>query len=78
MEKVILSEVQKLIEVLMAKEGQGPNRSQSAVLGQAVSVSVVNSIWTILTGQHIEHGDQTVKEIVQGINGEIEDFLVWE
>ena len=61
MEDVILYEVQKLEKVLSEKA-----KNSSTSLSQSLSVSVVNSIWSILTGETIPHGDSTVKEIVQG------------
>ena len=41
-------------------------RKSSERLGHALSVSVVNSLWTILTGTKIPHGDSAVEEIVSG------------
>nr|APH81375.1 cytochrome P450 CYP3033A1 [Tigriopus kingsejongensis] len=64
MEDVILEEVFKMIQVLRADE-------DSMSLNQVLSVGVVNSLWTILTGQKLSHGDQTVMKIVTGTD----DFI---
>lgn len=69
MDSVILEEVEKLSNVLNQKQGHGHNNrklSHSTSLSQALSVAVVNSIWTILTGEKIPHGDTVVHEIVEG------------
>lgn len=41
-------------------------KKSSTSLNHNLSVGVVNSIWTILTGQKIGHGDQRVNDIVSG------------
>lgn len=61
MEEVIQDEVTKFTQVLAQAQ---ENNSTSLV--QSLSVSVVNSIWTILTGEKIPHGDNNIKEIVEG------------
>ena len=61
MEDVIMSEVQKLGSLL-----SNDSKNDSTSLVQSLSVSVVNSIWTILTGEKISHGDKTVRDIVTG------------
>ena len=48
-------------------------KNSSVRLGHALSVSVVNSLWTILTGTKIPHGDSAVEEIVSG-SGEKTDI----
>ena len=67
MERVISEEIDKLCQVLREKgrEGKGEDDT-SLALSQLLSVSVVNSIWTLITGQKIRHGDTTVNEIVRG------------
>ncbi len=62
MERVIHDEIDKLVKEVMKND----RNSNSATLCQLLSVSVVNSIWTILTGEKIPHGDATVSEIVKG------------
>lgn len=56
-----MNEVNKLASVLAQHR-----ENSSTNLVQSLSVSVVNSIWTILTGEKIPHGDKTVREIVSG------------
>lgn len=69
MEKVIAAEIDKLCDVLGSGR-RGTSATSSAAgatsLSQLLSVSVVNSIWTILTGEKISHGDTTVNEIIRG------------
>ncbi|TRY81001.1 hypothetical protein TCAL_13811 [Tigriopus californicus] len=59
MEDVIMDEVYKMIDILKDTE-------DSVSLNQALSIGVVNSLWTILTGQKLNHGDKTVMEIITG------------
>ena len=66
MENVILDEVNKLVDVLSSEQ-----KKSSTTLNHNLSVGVVNSIWTILTGQKIGHGNERVNDIVNGTD----DFI---
>ena len=69
MENVILDEVNKLSSILDTQ-----HKKCSQTLNHNLSGGVVNSIWTILTGEKIEQGDETVNEIVNGT----EEFIKYE
>ena len=66
MEEVILDEVNKLTGLLSSQ-----HKKSSTTLNHNLSVGVVNSIWTLLTGMKINQGDETVNEIVAGTD----DFI---
>ena len=66
MEGIIHDEIDKLCSAINASNDADNKEESSAKLNNLLSVSVVNSIWTLLTGEKIPHGDETVKEIVDG------------
>ena len=87
MEDVILNEVNALTDVLASKYDCDDNNnltksnnddgavdvSDSGSLCHGLSVSVVNSIWQIITGERIPHGNKTVQEIVDGTDNFIKN-----
>jgi hypothetical protein len=72
MEDVIMVEVDKLCDVISGDSngnkslGAGDKVRTSESLCHDLSVSVVNSLWTILAGSKIEHGDKMVEVINSG------------
>ncbi len=69
MEKIISEEITKLCSIIDKRQCKDPEQGDnktSLALSQLLSISVVNSIWTLITGEKIEHGDTTVNEIVRG------------
>nr|AKH03500.1 cytochrome P450 3033B1 [Paracyclopina nana] len=66
MEHAVLEEVKKLTDLIDKKLENNKGETSSLDLSKDFSISVVNSLWSILTGEKIALGDKRVSEIIVG------------
>lgn len=65
MEHAVLTEIEKFFEVVEKQLKNEEDQQSSCDLNKDLSVAVVNSLWSILTGQKIAHGDKRVRKIYE-------------
>ena len=67
METAVLDEVKKFTDLIDKRlEDSESNSTTSTDLNIELGIAVVNSLWSILTGEQIDHGDRRVSDVILG------------
>ena len=67
METAVLDEVKKFTDLIDKRlEDSESNSTTSSDLNIELGIAVVNSLWSILTGEQIDHGDRRVSDVILG------------
>jgi len=70
MEAFVQEEVQDLIQIL--KEKCGNNVGKSVEIGYDINVSIVNVIWSLVSGERKSHNDTRIRNFLESVNKSIE------
>ena len=70
MEAFVQQEAQELIQVLKNKCGN--NGEKSVEIGYDINVSIVNVIWSLVTGERKSHDDVIIRDFLESVNKSIE------
>ena len=72
LEAFVQDEVQDLIEILKEKCVNNNSSGKSVEIGYDINVSVVNVIWSLVSGERKSHDDARIREFLESVNKGIE------